>query len=452
MKKIHLLPVLIIVLFSCNKSPKSFHIENLKCEYLENPMGIEVGNPRLTWQVTPSESNASQKTYQIIAGTDSIEVSVGNGNFWDSGKISSIQSINVPFKGKSPESGKKYFWKVRIWNEKDQVSLWSEIASWRMDLLSVSDWDGSQWIAYEKLDSALRLVPGVHGKGDNLGEKAVKRPVVPLFRKSFNIDKKLVSAVVSVSGLGHYEAYINGEKVGDSFLTPGWTNYDKTVLYNSYDVTSMLKNGENVLGAIVGNGFYNINRERYRKLVIAYGMPVMTGHLQLNFADGSSETIVTDQSWKTAPSPITYTSIYGGEDYDATLEQPDWNKAGFDDSVWKPVLISDGPSGKLSSELDYPVKVMTTIPVKKITPLKDGSFLYDIAPEYVEFDGGFRNSPEWGSAGVILPYLLYKWYGDTQIIDEAWPMMMKYISYLENKSNNHLLNYGLGEDKKLINS
>lgn len=629
MKKIQIALLLISVLFSCTKIPGGLRVENLKCEYKENPVGIETKNPRLTWQVNPSESNGSQKAYQLIAGTDSMEVVKGIGNIWDSGKVTSAQSLNIPFQGETLESGKKYFWKVRIWDENKQVSLWSEIASWEMGLLSKSNWDGAQWIAHEKLDPDLRLIPGVHGNGDNLGEKAVQRPVIPLFRKSFHITKKLSSAVLSVSGLGNYEAYINGDKVGNSFLAPSWTDYDKTVLYNTYNVTPMLQEGENVLGAIVGNGFYNINRERYRKLVIAYGMPEMTAHLQLNYTDGSSETIVSDESWKTTPSSITFTSIYGGEDYNANLEQPGWNKAGFDDSTWKTVLISDGPEGKLTAEQEYPIKVMEVIPVKKITPLKDGSSLYDfgqnasgivdlsvqgkknqevklwpselinpdstfnqratgspyyfaytlsgkgtetwqprftyygfryvqvfgavpdgdanpndlpvikkmnflhtrnsapengtftcsnerlnqihtlidwaiksnfqsvltdcphreklgwleqthlmgngvhfrydnyhlyrrlildmiddqtsdglipdIAPEFVEFVGGFRDSPEWGSAGVILPYLLYKWYGDTQIIDEAWPMMMKYISYLKSKSNNHLLNYGLGD-------
>lgn len=629
MKKFHLFLLLIPVLFSCTKNPDELLVENLKCEYKENPVGIETANPRLTWQVTSSEINGSQKAYQLIAGTDSMEVARESGNIWNSGKVNSAQSLNIPFQGETLESGKKYFWKVKVWDENNQVSPWSETASWEMGLLAKSNWDGAKWIAYENLDPELRLVPGVHGNGDNLKEKALQRPVIPLFRKSFQISKEISSAVLSVSGLGHYDAFINGEKVGDAFLAPGWTDYDKTVLYNTYNVTPMLQKGENVLGAIVGNGFYNINRERYRKLVIAYGMPEMTAHLQLQYTDGSSETIISDKSWKTAPSPITFTSIYGGEDYNATLEQPGWNKAGFDDSTWKTVLISDGPEGKLTAEQEYPVKVMEVIPVKKITPLKNGSFLYDfgqnasgivelsvqgkknqevklwpselinpdstfnqratgspyyyaytlsgngtetwqprftyygfryvqvfgavpegdanpndlpvikkmnflhtrnsapengaftcsnerlnqihtlidwaiksnfqsvltdcphreklgwleqthlmgngvhfrydnyhlyrrlildmiddqtsdglipdIAPQYVEFVGGFRDSPEWGSAGVILPYLLYQWYGDTQIIDTAWPMMMKYITYLKNKSNNHLLNYGLGD-------
>ncbi len=620
---------LMSILFSCIKHPNRLYIEKLQCENHKNPLGIETQHPHLSWQVTSSKMKGLQKACQIITGTDSLKIAKGTGDLWDSGKVLSGESINVLYSGKPLKSGTKYFWKVRIWDESNRVSQWSPIASWQMGLFSASDWKGAQWISYEKLDSSLCLVPGIHGNGDNLKEKAIKRPVIPMFRKSFQSNKELHSATLSISGLGHYEAYINGKKVSDSFLSPGWTDYDQTALYNTYDVTSMLHKGENVLGAIVGNGFYNINRERYRKLVISYGMPEMKAHLKLNFSDGSSETIVSDQSWKTSPSPIIYSGIYGGEDYDATLKHPGWNTPDFDDSNWQPVLISNEPKGKLSSEMDFPLKEMESIPLKKITLLKDGSSLYDfgqnasgiigvniqgkkgqqiklypselinadstfnqratgspyyfsytlngegteewkprftyygfryvqvfgavpenyanpenlpvikslaflhtrnsapengtfacsserlnqihalidwaiksnfqsvltdcphreklgwleqtylmgngvhfrydnyhlyrqlifdmmdgqtpeglipdIAPEYVEFNGGFRDSPEWGSAGIILPYLLYLWYGDTQIIDEAWPMMTKYIDYLKNKSDNHFLDYGLGD-------
>ncbi len=629
MKKLIQTIFLSLILFSCLKETERISVENIKCENRKHPAGIEVQNPHFSWQIVSNGTNKTQYAYQIIVSADSLDVTDEKGNFWDSGKVLSEQSINVPLKMGKLQSGTKYFWKVRIWDEKNQVSQWSNISSWRMGLPSNADWQGAQWISHEAMDPDLRLVPGIHGNGDNLGEKAIKRPTTPMFRKSFRIDKAIKSATLYISGLGHYEAFINGNKVGDSFLSPGWTDYDKTVLYNTYDVTSMLIKGENVLGAMVGNGFFNINRERYRKLVIAFGMPEMKGLLQLDFTDGSTEKIVTDGSWKTAPSPIVYTSIYGGEDCDATLGQNGWDNAGFDDSKWEQVLLSYGSKGKLTIEQDYPLKEMEAIPTKKITPLKDGSFLYDfgqnasgivelsakgakgqqikmwpselinpdgtnnqkasgnpyyfsytlgsdeletwkpkftyygfryvqvfgavpegnanpdnlpvmksmklihtrnsapengtftcsnerlnqihaiidwaiksnfqsvltdcphreklgwleqtflmgngvhfrydiyhlyrklimdmidsqtpeglipdIAPEYVEFNGGFRDSPEWGSAGVILPYLLYKWYGDTEIIEKAWPMMMKYINYLKNKSDAHILDYGLGD-------
>lgn len=631
MKKIVPFSFLFIILFTfsfyCNAGDLA--VSNLKCNGLVNPLGIETQNPKYSWEIESDPNNISQSAYRIIVSSNLKDLSDEKGDVWDSGKILSSNSVNVPFGGKSLKSGECYYWKVKIWDETDCETSWSKPSKWRMGLLSENDWDGAKWIAYEKMNASLRLVPGVHGSGDDLGEKALKRPVIPMFRKSFTANRKVASATLSISGLGHYEAFLNGEKIGNSFLAPGWTDYDETVFYNTYDVTSMLKKGKNVIGAIVGNGFYNINRERYRKLVISYGMPKMIAHLQIKFEDGTSETIITNESWTTSISPIFYTSIFGGEDYDARKEQPGWNKTDFDDSGWKQVFIAEEPSGKLVAEIGYPVKVKEVLLVKKIIPLDDGSFLYDfgqnasgmvklvvkgskgqtvkmwpselinsdstnnqkasgnpyyftyvlsgngtetwkpkftyygfryvqvfgavpdgydnpeklaviknlnflhtrnsapengtficsnerlnqihnlidwaiksnfqsvvtdcphreklgwmeqthlmgngihfrydnyhlykklifdmidaqtqeglvpdIAPEYVEFLAGFRDSPEWGSASIILPYLLYKWYGDVKIIEDAWPMMIKYINYLKKKSDDHLLTHGLGD-------
>jgi len=631
-QKYHLLfsgIILIALTFGSCSHQSEITVGRLSCNFREQPLGVETQAPLLGWQLKSSGSNLVQSAYHIIVAETPKDLDENNGSVWDSGQIDSDQSINVQYKGKKLEPGKRYFWKVRIWDGNGKESSWSEPAEWQMGLLSKSDWHNAKWIAYEQMDSALLLVPGIHGSGDNLGEKAVKRPIVPLFRKSFNSAKNLTSATLSISGLAHYEASLNGEKVGDSFLSPGWTDYDKTILYNTYNVTSQIRTGENVLGAVVGNGFYNINRERYRKLVIAQGMPKLIAHLRLDYSDGTSQTIVTDESFKTSPSPITYTSIFGGEDYDANLEQNGWNEPNFNDSDWNPVLVTDRPTGELHAEPDYPLKVMERIEVKSISKLKDGTYLYDfgqnasgivelqvkgkngqqvtlwpselinpdstanqrasgqphslsytlkgkgtetwkpkftyygfryvqvtggipsgennpenvteiekisllhtrnsapgngyfscsnnllnrihtlidwaiksnfqsvltdcphreklgwleqthlmgqgvhfrydnyhlyrklifdmmdaqasdglvpdIAPEYVEFEGGFRDSPEWGSAAVILPYLLYKLYGDTQIIDDAWSMMTKYVNYLKSKSDHHILDHGLGD-------
>lgn len=620
--------LIVLALTSCSHKTE-VTVERLTCNFREQPLGVETPAPLLGWQLKSSGNKVVQSAYHIIVAETPEDLDENNGSAWDSGQIDTDQSINVQYKGKKLGPGKRYFWKVKVWDGNGKESPWSEPAEWQMGLLSKSDWNNAKWIAYEQLDTALLLVPGVHGSGDNLGEKAVKRPIVPLFRKAFNSAENLTSATLSISGLGHYEASLNGKKVGDSFLSPGWTDYDKTILYNTYDVTSQIKTGENVLGAVVGNGFYNINRERYRKLVIAQGMPKLIAHLRLDYSDGTSQTIVTDESFKTSPSPITYTSIFGGEDYDARLEQNGWNEPNFNDSGWSPVIVGENPAGKLNSEQDYPLEEMERIAVKSVSKLRDGSYLYDfgqnasgivelqvigkngqqvtlwpselinpdstanqrasgqphslsytlkgvgtetwkpkftyygfryvqvtggvpsgennpenvaeiekisllhtrnsapgngyfscsnnllnrihtlidwaiksnfqsvltdcphreklgwleqthlmgqgvhfrydnyhlyrklifdmmdaqtsdglvpdIAPEYVEFEGGFRDSPEWGSAAVILPYLLYKWYGDTQIIDKAWPMMTKYINYLKSKSDQHILDHGLGD-------
>lgn len=631
MKQINLLTGIVVSIFlmmACSRQPE-LTVTELTCNFKSEPVGVDTPAPLLGWKINSSQKEVMQSAYRIIVAENPDDLIKEKGTLWDSGKIESEQSFNTIYEGEQFDSGKKYFWKVKIWDANGNETAWSKTSWWQTGMFSDLSWKDAQWIAIEELDPALRLVPGIHGSGDHLGDKAVQRPIVPKFRKSFSLSQKPESATLFISGLGHYEAFLNGKKIGNSFLSPGWTQYDKTILYNTYDVTSLLATGENVLSTVVGNGFYNVNRERYRKLVIAYGMPKMISLLHIRYPDGTSETIPTDGTWKTTPSPITYTSIFGGEDYNATLAGNDWNSPGFNDSHWQNALVVAAPTGKLAAENDYPLKEMEKIEVKEIISLGDSSWLYDfgqnasgiieltvrgkaeqeiklwpaellnpnktvnqrasgypfyfsytlsgnglenwkpqftyygfryvqisgavpagksnpeglpeiekltflhtrnsspengtfecsnpllnqihtlidwairsnfqsvltdcphreklgwleqthlmgqgvhfrydiyhlyrklvfdmidsqtedglvpdIAPEYVEFLGGFRDSPEWGSAAVILPYLLYKWYGDREIIEQAWPMMNRYVNYLKSKSESHILNHGLGD-------
>ncbi len=581
-----------------------------------------------TWQVKTDQHDWKQLAYQV-------QVAILAGNLkntetlvWNSGKIKSERSNLVSASGLALKPAQTYYWRVKLWNSQNAETDWSEPAVLKTGLVSETNWQGAKWIGYNDMSSNKRMVPGIHGNGDKLGDLCVDRPVVPLFRKEFEVSKKIKEATLYITGLGQYEASVNGQKVGNSFLSPGWTNYDKTVLYNTYDVTSMLKQGKNAIGTIVGNGFYNINRERYRKLVIAFGNPKLIGQLRIRFTDGTEQILVTGPDWKAAPSPMTYTSIYGGEDYDARLEQQGWNEPGFNDKAWKNAVSVTAPTGKLIEEYDYPLEIKETFSAKTIKKLADGAYLYDfgqnasgiiglkvkgkkgqvvritpselikpdgqpnqsatgspnyflyilkgdgveswqprftytgfryvkvegavpekenveseaivvdlklqhnrnstpqtgtfscsnelfnrafalinwgiksnlqsvltdcphreklgwleqtflmgsavhynfdlyqlytkqvndmieaqlpnglvpdIAPEYVPFDGGFRDSPEWGSAAVILPWMIYHWYGDVSVMDKAWPMMNRYAEYLRSKSENHILSHGLGD-------
>jgi hypothetical protein len=462
----------------------------------------------------------------------------------------------------------------------------------------------------------------------------MKRPVTPVFRKEFDVSKRIQNATLYISGLGQYEATINGRQVGNGFLTPGWTYYDKTVFYNIYDVTKYLQRGKNAMGVIVGNGFHNINRERYFKISIAFGMPKLIARLNIRYSDGTESNTISDTSWKTSPSAVTFNSIYGGEDYDARLEQTNWDMPGFIDNGWKNAIPVKSPSGKLVAESDYPVAVMEKLTVKEVNKIKRNKYVYDfgqnasgiiefeikgekgqevrftpgeilnqdgtvkqnndisgapyyfsytlkgdgierwrprfsyygfryvqvdgcvpdstksneglprllnldmlhtrnsspevghfecsnelmnrifsmtqwgirsnfvsnltdcphreklgwlevthlmgdaihlnydiyhfytklvydmmdsqtpeglvptITPEFALMDsyfGDFRDAPVWGSASVVLPWLIYKWYGDTTIINKAWPMMNKYIGYLSERSDNFIINHGLGD-------
>lgn len=601
----------------------AFQPHHLHCEQKVNPYGVDNPKPLLGWWISSDENGFIQSAWQVMVASQPDRLNEKDADIWDSGKIASDKNNQHSYTGKPLLSGKKYYWKVRVWNNKGRGSPWSEPAFFVTGILNPNEWKISKWIAYEVLPDSMKVVPGVHGNGNNLGNKAVKRSVVPYFRKDFILSKPVQEAFVFASGLGHYELRLNGEKVSDDFLAPGWTNYEKSCLYNTYEVTKQLRQGANAIGAIVGNGFFYISRERYRKMVRAEGYPMLRAILLVRFTDGSTATITTDENWSASPSPITFTSIYGGEDYDANQEQPGWDGPGFPEQNWKKALAADGPGGLMQSQQDYPLKRMQRFDVKtkttmgggktlcdfgqnasgiialkikgnagdtvRITPaelLNDdglpeqsasgkpyyfsyilkgnetetwqpkftyygfryalleyrgktpapelceltmwhtrnsappaGSFicsdslfnniyhlidwsvrsnlasvttdcphreklgwlevphlmggairyaydiqhLYrkiindmkeaqldnglvpDIAPEYVPFDGGFRDSPEWGSASVILPWYLYQWYNDKTVLTGAYNMMTRYVAYLGTKAKDHILSYGLGD-------
>ena len=610
---------LLFILSSCRERKEPVRVENLNSIVREEVF--------FSWQLASETRNLKQVAYEIQLSANkedfrknTVEVTTG--------KVESGNSIQVKVDQLKLKAAQTWFWRVKVWDSANRESAWSETVSFNTGLLTENDWNGARWIGYEELPADKKIVPGVHGNGNKLGELCVDRPVIPYFRKEFSIDKKISEATLFITGLGQYEASVNGQKTGNYFLTPGWTNYEKTIFYNVFDVTHLLKKGKNTIGAIVGNGFFNINRERYRKLVIAWGNPMMIAQLRIRFTDGTEQKIISGSDWKTAPSPITFSSIYGGEDYDAQLEQPGWNNSGFDDSSWKQSVTVNPPGGNLVAETDYPVEVKESFTASNIIELKDSSYLYDfgqnasgiielkvkgekgqnviltpaelitpenqpnqrasgapyvfnytlkgdgietwkpgftyygfryvkvegaapsgktspdiaeivdlkmlhtrngakstgafscsndlfnrtfnlinwaiksnlqsvvtdcphreklgwleqthlmgssihfnfdirhlynkqvtdmmeaqlenglvpdIAPEYVPFEGGFRDSPEWGSAAVIMPWLVYKWYGDISAMQKAWPMMTKYVEYLKSKSENHILSHGLGD-------
>jgi alpha-L-rhamnosidase len=231
------------------------------------------------------ERNQIQTAYKILLADNSEDIEQNIGNVWNSGKIISGESIHVrPDKFKL-QAGTAYFWKVKVWDRNGIESDWSTAAGFMTALFDTADWSGAQWISFEDMPDSLILVPGVETWGRNVSHLAGRRPIVPLFRTDFKIKKRIRSAYLFISGLGHYKAYINGQQIGQDFLSPGWTHYRKTCLYNTYDVTSALQKGENTIGVIVGNGFYNINNERYRKILITYGMPKMIARLQINARD-----------------------------------------------------------------------------------------------------------------------------------------------------------------------
>jgi len=619
------LPALLTVLASCTTQP--FRITSLTCNNQPEPMGVNPVNPAFSWKMESPARGVMQTAYQVVVFENG-----GKGEVWNSGKVESNKSIFIAYEGSELKPGTIYFWKVKAWDNMGHESAW-RTGRFVTGLVQGKDWEGARWIGYGEMDSARRIVPGIHSPGSRKEWKDVISGdhVLPLLRKEFSVKSGLESAFLFVSGLGHYEIDLNGQKVGDHFLAPGWTHYDSLCFYNVFEVTDELQKGENACGVWLGNGFYNIPNTGYRKLITAFGNPKMILKLQLIYKDGSRENVISDESWKTIPGPITNSSIFAGETFNASLEPTGWNQPGFNESGWKQAQLVTPPASRLEAETDYPVKVMERLNVKSITRTDSSetqylydfgqnasgivelevsgnkgdtvrlvpaelidrtgkpnqkatgrpySFTYilkgsgierwsprftyygfryvgvsgavpdtssvsgnqprikrmtllhtrnsapetgtfqtsadlfnrintlirwaiksnlqsvatdcphreklgwleqthlmgngihynfdilplykkqvndmmiaqtaeglipDIAPEYVPFAGGFRDSPEWGSAGVILPWMLYKWYGDTEAMKKAWPMMARYVAYLKSKSVNHILDYGLGD-------
>ncbi|MDR1880809.1 MAG: family 78 glycoside hydrolase catalytic domain [Tannerellaceae bacterium] len=597
---------------------------HLTCEQEENPVGIETFRPRFSWRIQAEGRGFEQSAWQIlVAGTEE-QLLTDSGNLWDSGKVDSSASILLPYAGKTLEAGKRYFWKARVWDRQGKASPWSLVNRFQMGLPEKKDWGKAQWIALEKDRKEEILTTGTPViKGKKIGMY-----LLPQFRKEFAVGKEIRNATAYVSGMGHFELFLNGHKVGDHFLDPGWTKYDKHALYLSFDLTGLLKRGNNAVGVMLGNGFYNTPRERYLKLVASYGAPKMIMKIHIDYTDGSREDIVSAPDWKAAESPITFSSIYGGEDYDANREQAGWMLPGFDDRGWKNAVPA-GYSPTLVSQRATPLKIRDRLPTVRLIETAKGDWVYDlgqnfsgilkltvkaadsrpvklhpaellnpdntvnqsatghpfyftytpkgggveswqprfsyygfryvqlegavpagkpnpahlpevvditglhtcnsaeevgtfhcssdmfnsiyrlidwsirsnmasvltdcphreklgwleqaylmqhsiqyrydiarlyektmrdmqsaqadnglipdIAPELVEFEGGFKDTPEWGSAFIICPWYIYRWYGDRSLIETYYPGMQRYMDYLASKADRHIIAYGLGD-------
>ncbi|MCM4170782.1 alpha-L-rhamnosidase [Arenibacter sp. TNZ] len=369
-------PILLMLLLSISINAQ-ITVGTAYCENKINPLGVPLENLIFSWELRSEQKSVFQTAYQLVISTTADKLDSNKFDVYDSGVKKGSQSIQIQFPGKTLEPSQTYHWKVKVWNNKDNSFKWSGNQYFTTGLFSDNDWKNAKWIGYEHFLDSQRVVPFVHGKMDADNPKVISNAVSPLFRKEFVATKKIQKALFFISGLGHYEASINGSKIGNSFLAPGWTNYDKTVLYNSYDITHQLQNGRNTLGITLGNGFYNVSQERYVKGTGAFGNPKMIGLLKIEYTDGTIDFIVSDDTWKTSPSPITFNTIFGGEDYDARLEQKGWNMNSFDDKVWRQAVLVKPPLGELLPEMDYPVQLVDTLKAVGLEELEKGISVYD---------------------------------------------------------------------------
>ncbi|WP_426670659.1 family 78 glycoside hydrolase catalytic domain [Mucilaginibacter sp. McL0603] len=292
-------------------------VDGLLCENRTNPLGMDVIQPRFTWQISSDKRNVMQSAYRIEVS----ESATFHGHVWDSQKVKSDSSVFVTYKGKPLQSDKKYFWRVQVWDNTGKSSGWSQTAWWQMALLSESDWK-AQWIT-----------PGYV-------EDSISRPS-PMMRKEFALSKKIKSAVAYITAHGLYEANINGKRVGDAYLTPGWTSYKNRLQYQSYDVTDMLKDGKNAIGVMLGNGWYR-GIIGYSDKKNVYGKDIaLLMQINVTYEDGTTGLITSDESWKSSTGEIVYSEIYNGETIDHNKVQSGWTQPGFNDSQWSAVHAQD---------------------------------------------------------------------------------------------------------------
>jgi len=335
-------------------------VSNLLCENKVNPVGIAVMQPHLSWQLASKRRNVMQTAYEIRVNADALRGNTLN-LVWNTGKVSSSRSVHVPYAGIILQQGVKYSWQVRVWDNSNKVSDWSPVAHWRVGLLSPADWK-AKWIeaGYQ--------------------EDTLLRPAA-LFRKQFTAGKKIKSAVAYITSYGNYEAFINGKRVGDLYLTPGWTSFKKRLQYQMYDVTGLMAQGNNTIGAMLSNGWYRgiigSKKNRFGKNIS------LLLQLNINYEDGTSETVSSDETWKSSTGSVTYSEIYNGETQDARREQTGWATSNFNDTGWSGVQINTHSTANIVATENEPVRKQEIVKPFKIMTSPEGDKIIDFGQNLV---------------------------------------------------------------------
>ena len=415
MKIKHLfLTLLTIATVSCHPGGK-LSVNSLTCEYMSEPNSIDVAAPRLSWidsPTSPSVKGECQSAYRILVASSKELLAKDNGDLWDSGKVLSSDSYLVTYGGKELADGQSCHWKVKVWDSSDCESAWSEPALWTMGMMDPSGWKAA-WIGAPWQEE---------------GYDRQEQPA-PMFRKCFEVGKAVADAKAFVVGLGFFEFYLNGKKVGDECLVPNFTDFserpdlarkgmaiptdfrDRRVMYLVYDVKDALRKGANAAGMLVGNGWYNTIGSSW---VEPFGSPRMLCQIEIKYTDGSAETIVSDTSWKVKRSPIVMNNVYKGETYDARLETPGWAEAGLDESDWEQAVPRQAPTGHLEAScapLDRVTKTLEPISLKEQW---DGTWLVDFGEEIA---GWIRFKDIRGEEGKELKV---KFICESQVGDEVY--------------------------------
>jgi len=367
MKHIYFLSVLIVAILMAGCQGAKTEVVSLKVEMQENPEGLGVTTPRFSWQISSPSPDLIQQSYQIQAARTEEDLKKGQNLVWDSGIIESDLSVLIPYAGEELLSRGSYFWRVKV-NTNHGETGWSRIGHWSMAFLNNAEWQ-AKWIGEDALSN-----PGETAQGNT-------RLAARYLRKPFTAKKGVKRAMLYISGLGSYEAYFNGKRISEDVFAPMVSWYPGRVYYNVYPVTSLLQKEDNVLGVKLGNGRFFGMRESDTQV---FGLPRLLAQLEIEYNDGTSDVIVSDNTWKvTSKGPIIANNEFDGEEYDARLEMDQWNTTDFDDNTWKTADIMSAPGGELTAQPNPNIQVMEEIQPVHITRLDDGRLILDMGQNMV---------------------------------------------------------------------
>jgi alpha-L-rhamnosidase len=362
----------------CAAPAVSLTVRGMRTEYMQNPMGIDNLHPRFSWLLQSGQRGMMQSAYQIRLATSPRNLRNGHHVVWDSQKIASQESIQHEYQGPALQSGQRYYWQVRVWDQIGNVSSWSDSSFFEMGLLQPSDWS-AKWI--EPAWQQDKSKPGPS----------------PMLRREFKLKHPIARARLYVTSHGLYELQLNGKRVGDAVLTPGWTSYNKRLQYQTYDVTDMLKSGANAIGATLADGWYRglgftEDRDVYGDQL------VLLLQIKITYRSERQETIITDENWKASTGPILMSEIYHGETYDARLEMPGWSMPGFDDHSWSAVHVAENRTDSLVAPTGPPVHEIQEIKPIQIIHTPAGETVVDMGQNMV----GWSKLKVQGPAGTMV--------------------------------------------------
>ena len=357
---------------------------NLRCEYLENPMGIDVQSPRLSWQLTSVDTNMFQSAYRVLVATSIEDLRSEENLIWDSGWVTSANTLHIPYEGKPLQAEKRYYWIVQVCDHDNQLGGETQPAHWQMGLGNKDQWQ-AQWIGFAtQVDEAVRPdgQAGNNSQFFGTGDDILNMRPPAYFRHTFELQQSVTGAFLYITALGLYDASINGQPITDNRLTPGWRDYHQTIEYQIYDVSQLLKTGGNAIGVILADGWYAGYLGPWGRRGVYGDTASLLFQMQIILEDGSQITIGSDQNWKASEGAIRYSEIYHGEYYDTTQEEVGWDKPEFNDGHWQLVTLFDMPDVNLNAQPLPPIRVTQELIPVNIEEIETGVYQVDMSQNF----------------------------------------------------------------------